>query len=193
MSIRRTFSVFFILFILFIAIVGTKIYMHEIETHEYFLILKEDNIEIREYPPRVVAMTAIEGDRYDALQSGFRILFDYIDANDISMTTPVIQYKDGNQWITEFIMPKKYDLNSLPKPDNKDILLKESHSKELAVIIFSGKNTDENLQKNLDILDEYIQSHNLISQNTAYYAFYNAPWIPPILRHNEVLVEVKKP
>lgn len=192
MSFKKTLSIFLLLFIVIACIIYTKIYLLELETHPYFVILKEDNIEVRNYPPRIVAKVSIQGERYEALQEGFKTLFKFINENNISMSTPVIHYKDGDTWVTEFIMPKIYTLKTLPTPKNPEIKIETTQSIELAAIIFSGRNTDENLQKHLDILDEFIQTHQYISQNTAYYAFYNGPWMLPILRHNEILVEIKE-
>ena len=84
------------------------------------------------------------GERRDAIGKGFRIIADYIfgnnttaqkvpmtapvtqqDSQKIAMTAPVTQQGDGNTWRVRFIMPSNYTLETLPKPNNPAIKLKE--------------------------------------------------------------------
>ncbi len=192
MSVKKPLIFIFVAIILGILAIGVKIYMHDFETHPYQLLLKEDDIEIRNYPPRIVAKTMLSGERSETLNAGFQILFNFISENDIPMTTPVLHFKENEQWVVEFMMPKNYDLKTTPKPLTSEITIEKTRAKEMAVIRFTGTNTDENLQTHLDQLDEFIDTHHLISQNVAYYAFFDPPWIPPLFRQNEILIEIRK-
>lgn len=59
-------------------------------------VKKDGNIEIRDYDPMIVAEVTVEGERYSAINHGFRILAGYIFGGNVAqtkivMTAPVIQ------------------------------------------------------------------------------------------------------
>ena len=59
-------------------------------------IRKDGDIEIRSYDPMIVAEVVTKGERYDAINAGFRILAGYIFGGNqgqkkLAMTAPVIQ------------------------------------------------------------------------------------------------------
>jgi len=54
----------------------------------------------------------------------------------IEMTTPVLTEGGDGEWITSFVMPKKYSLNTLPKPNNKNITITSLPREKYAVIVF---------------------------------------------------------
>ena len=70
--------------------------MSNVEKPGYKVIQSEQNIEIRQYDPMIIAEVEVEGKREDAIREGFRLLADYIFGNNkmgdvISMTAPVEQ------------------------------------------------------------------------------------------------------
>ena len=88
-----------------------------VEQPKYRVIASEKNIEIREYPPVIVAETEVAGERDKAISEGFRTIADYIFGNNLSsqkvamtapvtqqpskkiaMTAPVTQQGIGNIW-----------------------------------------------------------------------------------------------
>ena len=92
------------------------------ETQSYDVIEKHDNIEIRYYPPaaKVMSKGKIGGN------TNFRNLFNYISGSNsnnlkISMTTPVYMKNDKENQIMEFVLPKKFNYNEIPKPDNLNL------------------------------------------------------------------------
>ena len=56
----------------------------------------------------------------------------------IAMTAPVTQQGDGNTWRVRFIMPSSYTMETLPKPNNPTVELKEVPAKRYVVIRFAG-------------------------------------------------------
>jgi hypothetical protein len=157
----------------------------------------------------IVAEVDMTGERRDAIGKGFRIIADYIfgnnttaqkvpmtapvtqqDSEKIAMTAPVTQQGDGNTWRVRFIMPSKYTLETLPKPNNPAIALKEVGAKRFAVIRFSGNSGEDSLQRYTKELNEYINARGLPPLSEPIYAFYNPPWTLPFLRRNEVMVEI---
>jgi DNA gyrase inhibitor GyrI len=185
--------------------------MSNVEQPKYQVLSSEEQIEIREYSPMIVAEVTVQGGRKEAINQGFRELAGYIFGNNIKnhnismtapvtqqqsqkigMTAPVSQHAESNGWTVRFVMPFQYSLDMLPKPNNKKVTLKEIISKEFAVVRFSGKNTNENIALHEKKLQAYLLEKEINVLSTPIYAFYNPPWTIPLLRRNEVLIEIDK-
>jgi hypothetical protein len=106
------------------------------------------------------------------------------------MTAPVTQQGDGNIWRVRFIMPSSYTMETLPKPHNPAVKLKEIAAKRYAVIRFSGMAGEDSLKRRTKELNEWVGAKNLAPESDPVYAFYNPPWTLPFLRRNEVMVEI---
>ena len=185
--------------------------MSNVEKPDYKVIQSEQNIEIRQYEPMIIAEVEVDGKREDAIRDGFRLLADYIFGNNtvqqvismtapvqqkenqkIAMTAPVQQQSMGKSWRMSFVMPSKYKLDSLPVPNNDRVRLKEILTKKFVVIEFSGTNSNENVTKHENQLMNYIEANQINIIGSPKYAFYNAPWTLPFLRRNEVMIEIKQ-
>jgi len=180
-----------------------------VEQPKYSVVASEKDIEIRNYAPVIVAETEVAGERDKAISEGFRTIADYIFGNNLSsqkivmtapvtqqasekiaMTAPVTQQGNGNTWQVRFVMPASYTMDTLPKPKNPAVKLKEIEAKRFAVIRFSGMAGEDSLKRHTDELEAYLRSKNLQSLSAPTYAFYNPPWTLPLLRRNEVMIEV---
>ena len=158
----------------------------------------------------LVAEVTQKGDRKTAISKGFRVLADYIFGNNtvqqkiamtapvsqtksekIQMTAPVVQAPIKNAWKIQFVMPKIYRLETLPKPNNELIQIKQVPEQKRVVIRFSGKANDFKIRQKEQELTQYIEDQNLEVNSTVFYAFYNPPWTPPFLRRNEIMLVVK--
>src|SRR5271165_2305020 len=115
-----------------------------VEQPKYKLIQTYGNIEVREYAPMIVAEVELHGQREEAIKAGFRIIADYIFGNNssgqkvamaapvtqqesekIAMTAPVMQQRNERTWHVCFVMPASYTMETLPKPTNPAVKLKE--------------------------------------------------------------------
>ena len=198
--------------IVFMGAIAAGPIMSDVETPSYEIVKSRDAIEIRQYEPMIIAEVQVNGKREDAIGNGFRLLSDYIFGNNIAnqdiattapvqqqestkiaMTAPVQQQSTGDDWQVSFVMPSEYTMDTLPKPVNERVALKEIPAKTFAAITFSGTNSDENVQKHEKILLEYIEANDLSVISTPKYAFYNPPWTLPLMRRNEVMIEIAKP
>ena len=185
--------------------------MSNVEKPDYKVVQSEQNIEIRQYDPMIIAEVEVEGKREDAIRDGFRLLADYIFGNNtvdqnismtapvqqkenqkIAMTTPVQQQLTGKSWRISFVMPSKYTIDSLPVPNNNRVRLKEILTKKFVVIEFSGTNSNENVIEHKNQLMNYIEANQIKIIGSPKYAFYNTPWTLPFLRRNEVMIEINK-
>ena len=183
--------------------------MSNVENPDYKVVQSEQNIEIRQYDPMIIAEVEVEGKREDAIREGFRLLADYIFGNNkmgdvismtapveqkmnqkIAMTAPVQQQLTGELWQISFVMPSKYSMDSLPVPNNNRVRLKEILSKKFVVIEFSGSNSNENVIGHENQLMNFIEANQINIIGSPKYAFYNAPWTLPFLRRNEVMIEI---
>ena len=106
------------------------------------------------------------------------------------MTAPVQQQASGNLWTISFVMPSEYTMQTLPKPNNDKVKIKEIPAKRFIAIRFSGRNTDSNVSEHEAELMAYIAQNNIKVSGPAKYAFYNPPWTLPFLRRNEVMFEI---
>ncbi len=184
--------------------------MRSVEQPDYKLISSEQNIEIRDYSPMILAEVEVSGERKQAIREGFKILADYIFGNNTSnikmemtapvtnersekmaMTAPVLQEQHRDKWKIRFVMPKKYNLESLPKPNSKDVILIPLPDRRFAVIRFSGLADDKKIKQHTDELRAYILAKTMKPLGEPILAFYNPPWTLAFLRRNEVLIEIK--
>jgi hypothetical protein len=181
----------------------------KVEQPKYQVVEKHDNIEIRDYGPVIVAETEVAGERDKAISEGFRTIAAYIFGSNssaqkvamtapvtqqggekIAMTAPVTQQGGGHVWRVRFVMPANYTMESLPKPNNPAVKLKEIAGRRLAVIQFSGLANENSLKRHTGELNSFISAKNFQVLSAPTFAFYNPPWTLPFLRRNEVMVEI---
>jgi hypothetical protein len=179
-------------------------------------LYKDGSIEIRHYNSMIVAETTVKGERYTAINNGFRILANYIfggnaeqqkiemtapvvqEANrgqKIAMTAPVIQEATNqtNEWNVRFVMPAEYTtIASLPKTNDTRIKFIEIPAYHVAVVKFSGFNTDANLKQHKKMLVDWLVSQKIKPISEPIFAFYNPPWTLPFMRRNEVMIKIEK-
>ncbi|OED38831.1 hypothetical protein AB834_00540 [PVC group bacterium (ex Bugula neritina AB1)] len=175
--------------------------MSDVEKPDYDILSSEGNIEIRAYKPLVIAEVLVKGQRKESISEGFRLLADYIFGNNesnkkISMTAPVEQTRQKNIkeeeiWKVNFVMPRRYTIETLPKPMNPRVKFKEVPFGTYVVIRFSGINDYENLDKHQKYLESYIQEKGLLVSDFPKYAFYDPPWTDPSIRRNEIIFKVE--
>lgn len=175
----------------------------------YTLINTEGTVEIRRYNSLLSAEVTENGDRQTAMRNGHIKLNAYFQGNNstgevIAMTKPIVQYPifknvqgvtdiqtvRNNKWIVRFYLPVEYTRASAPMPTNSEVRLSDINSMSVAALSFSGPWTDDNLQQNEMILKSYVVNNNLRALDVPAFAFYDAPQIPPVNRHNEVILRL---
>ncbi|MFN5376100.1 MAG: SOUL family heme-binding protein, partial [Chitinophagaceae bacterium] len=97
------------------------------EKQAYKVIKKEEGFEIRYYPPATFATIQSSAKNYRELSgNGFRKIAGYIFGNNessskIAMTTPVHMDISNEGSSMSFVMPSKYDINNLPRPNDANV------------------------------------------------------------------------
>lgn len=119
----------------------------------------------------------------------------------IAMTAPVTAERvaadasmaTASQWRIQFVMPGQYSMQTLPKPVNPAVSLRELPARTFAVLSYSGLNTASKVQQKTDELTAWMRSRQLEPVGAAQLARYDPPWTLPMWRRNEIQVEVKNP
>jgi hypothetical protein len=165
-----------------------------IEQRKYQVIKKYDKFEIRKYEAALFSSVKLGRKGYDdSANEGFRILAGYIfgdnDAKEkISMTSPVtMELGDTSKMM--FMVPKSYDLESLPHPKNNNIVFEKQEEKYFAAIRFGGWANDKKIEQYKSILKAALKNENIAYKNRFAYLGYNPPY-EFINRRNEVIVEL---
>ena len=195
-------SAFFALMLLVIFGVREVVAERSLEGPTYTLDKTDGAIEVRSYQPYLVAQVTVKGDRPQAANQGFEILAGYIfgknrsrkaprQAEKIAMTSPVTQEPQGQgSWKVRFMMPQTQTLETLPVAEDERIRFLHNPAERYLVLRFSGGWSEDNLSQHRKQLQQYAASHQLEVSGEPFYAFYNAPFVPPPLRRNEVLLRL---
>jgi hypothetical protein len=181
----------------------------KVEQAEY-TVLSKKKYEIRVYKEHIVAQTIVKGSYKESLNEGFRIIARYIfggntrresiamttpvlekKSESIAMTTPVMASIEGEEHVISFGMPKKYTLETLPVPIDDRISIVVIPQKKMAVMRFGWYRTDARVQEKKKVLLDILRKEGIQTLSEPYYAGYNAPWTPPWLTRNEILIEIE--
>jgi hypothetical protein len=166
-----------------------------IESYPYTVKKKYDRFEIRKYEATLFTSVTLTSKGYKNTSSqGFSILAGYIfGKNDrkekISMTSPVSMSLDDSTTMM-FMVPKKLNKETLPKPEQSRIEFKEEPAKLLAAISFGGWANDTKIEKYKQDLKAALDAEEIKYSNKFYFFGYNAPF-EVFNRKNEVLVELQ--
>lgn len=183
-----------------------------VEQADYTVIRKMDGYEIREYPSHIVAQTTVKGSYGESLESGFSIVAGYIfggntkkekiamtapviaqkEGENIAMTAPVVATTEGDEQTISFGMPRSYTLETLPTPDDSRVKIVTIPTKKYAVMEFSWYRSDVRIKRMQEKLSALLTRDGVVAQGSIAYAGYNAPWTPPWMTRNEVLIEIKE-
>ncbi|MGK0441154.1 MAG: hypothetical protein ACJA0N_000951 [Pseudohongiellaceae bacterium] len=185
-----------------------------LEQPNYAVIHQEDGVEYRLYDPYLVTETVVANQTAykSAANEGFRRLFSYITGNnenqsDISMTKPVQQALSSNKiamtapvvydrqdtgYRIAFMLPSKYSLETAPVPLDKRLVTRAIPARTMAALRYSGRWTQSNFLRYQQELIETLNGSEVSTLGNVKSAFYNAPFVPPFLRRNEVMIEVAK-
>lgn len=183
-----------------------------IEEAKYTVLKQEGQLELRQYAPHIVAETLVESDFEGAGNKAFRRLFNYISGNnesrqEIAMTAPVSQAEKGEKiamtvhvgqqlsgknWVISFMMPASYTLDTLPKPKDNQVILRQVPEHYVAAIRYSGFWSQKSYNHHKQQLEAWIKQQSFKTTGEAIWARYNAPFTPWFFRRNEILVPVEE-
>jgi uncharacterized protein YxeA len=165
-----------------------------IERYRYVVKKKYKRFEIRTYETTLFTSVKLSTKGYkNSSSKGFSILAGYIFGNNernekISMTSPVSMSLEDTMTMM-FMVPKKFNKDMLPKPNQSGIEFKEEPAKTMAAISFSGWANDNKIEKYKQALKAALDAEGIKYSNRFYFFGYNAPY-EVFNRKNEVVVEL---
>ncbi|MFT4863669.1 MAG: hypothetical protein ACI95C_002903 [Pseudohongiellaceae bacterium] len=192
-------------------LLATSGFSHAIEKPQYDVVFENDQLEYRLYQPYLVAITTVENSSSfgKAANTGFMRLFSYITGDNtsnsdiamtapvqqsrpqkISMTAPVQQIQTAQGWSIAFMLPSSFSMQNAPSPTDPLIRIEAVPARLMAVIRYSGRWTERNFSSQEAKLRELVEDAGITLLSTAESAVYNPPFMPPFMRHNEVMFEV---
>ena len=167
-----------------------------IETYPYKVTKVYDHFEIRNYESTLFTSVKLSTKNYkESSSKGFSILAGYIfgdnDRNEkIAMTSPVAMTLEDSMTML-FMVPKKFKKETLPQPNQAEIVFKNEPAKTVAAITFNGWADDEKIERYKQDLKLALDTQKIPYTNRFYFLGYNAPY-EVFNRKNEVIVELPK-
>jgi len=166
----------------------------DIEQHPYVVLKTYEDFEVRQYAPALFSSVKMKEDSYEEISSpGFRVLAGYIfggnEKNEsIAMTSPV-RMEIGDTSKMSFIVPREYDLDELPKPNNGRIYFEQEEQKIMAAIAFGGWANDQKIKEYSEKLAKSLEENGIKTKGKFAYLGYNPPY-QMFNRRNEIVVEL---
>jgi hypothetical protein len=165
-----------------------------IESYPYTVVKKHETFEIRSYEASLFSAVKLPTGQYeDASRKGFSILASYIfggnDQNQkIAMTSPVAMSLEDSMTVM-FMVPKALPKDSLPKPNDTLVQLREEPAKTVAAISFGGWANNQRIEKYKEELVSALKKEGIEHTNRFYFLGYNPPF-EVFDRKNEIIVEL---
>lgn len=170
-----------------------------IEEPRFETLRQAGDFELRLYPPMTVAETFVRGDLTRASNDGFRVIAGYIFGDNVSargagsekvaMTAPVTMEAGATEgYRMHFVMPSAYTLDTLPRPRDDRVRLREIPAQRMAVVRFSGFAGEDKVRERTNELLDWLRTEGLKPAGPPQLARYDPPWTLPFLRRNEVMV-----
>jgi len=180
------------LLLIFFLFIGFKS-MSQTEEQNYNVLKTLEDVQIREYDPVIYASVSTDNER-----SLFRILAGYIFGGNennqkIAMTAPVHMQESSSEkekkYTMKFVMPSKYTLDNLSKPNDPRIIMEKVSKKKYAAISYSGYNNSSKFSLNSTKLRKILDENNISYKDNPIYLGYDAPY-KVWGRKNDVLLEL---
>lgn len=165
-----------------------------IEKYPYSVVKKYEHFEIRTYESRLFSSVKLNGNDYKRVSGqGFSMLAGYIFGGNeknqkISMTSPVSMSLEDSMTM-QFMVPKEFNEDNLPQPNNAKIKFVEEPAKKVAAIEFGGWANSEKIKLYKQKLIQLLEQEGITHSNKFYFLGYNAPF-EMLNRRNEIIVEL---
>ena len=111
----------------------------------------------------------------------------------MAMTAPVTAVSSDEGMTTfAFVMERKYSMETLPVPNDDRVRIREMPERVMAVRRYSGRWTEKRYEQQLESLRTALSASGIETVGEPVLARYNSPFSLPILRRNEVMLEVSR-
>ena len=162
------------------------------------------DVKLLTIAPMIKATVIVTGDQNQAITDGFRQLAWYIfganrgkktiamtapvssnKAEMIAMTSPVGLQKSWEQYRISFAMPSSYTIESLPEPNNTNIIFEQIPKTEYYVWKFSGWANPSRANHQLELFQKALSDQWIQVKATPILNQYNDPLTIPFMRIND--------
>ena len=157
----------------------------------YTIVRNIDSIEIRQYPSLIYASHYSKSGN----NTQFRVLANYIFGGNnkneqIGMTSPVNMRLSSKNKEMMFLMPKRYKIESLPRPNSNEIKIISMDARKVAAIRFSGYSNPTKVKNKKQELIDTLKKYDITHTNEFELLVYDSPY-KVLNRRNEVIVILK--
>lgn len=158
---------------------------HEVE-------MRRGRFEVRSYPSVRVAETTIDAGWNEALGQGLRRLARFVFGENsthksFAMTSPVLGTGDRRGFHVAFVMPEGVDAS----PEDSRIDVHVVPARRVAVLRFRGRHDAPSIERHKRELARALVENDLKPRGEATFAAYDPPWTLPLLRRNELWIELE--
>ncbi|MFO6463137.1 SOUL family heme-binding protein [Jannaschia sp. KMU-145] len=175
------------------------------ESPAYEVLSTEGQFELRRYAGQIVAETTATGPKSEVEDDLFPRLAGFIfaserDGPEIDMTTPVQLAPEGisvaddptgaGVYTMRFVMPAKWTIDTLPRPRDPRVSIREVPARRVAVLSFKGAATDEVLRSKAAALRAHVAEQGWTAEGAVEFASYDPPVTPAPFKLHEVRVAV---
>lgn len=198
--------------LLTIWLAGSYLVIRNIEEPKYTVLETKNDYEIREYAPYLIAETSVVGNYETATRQGFRVITDYIFGNNVSqssiaMTAPVLENKTSEpiamtvpvletetnpeERMISFVLPSKYTIDTLPKPNNPEVKIREVGTRKVAALKYTWYPTATRTEAKKTKLKDLLAQDGFVIAGDLQVARYNPPLSMPLMLRNEILIPIE--
>lgn len=103
------------------------------------------------------------------------------------MTAPVTEYEvSPGKYAVQFYMPAEWSLDTLPKPLDERVIIKQIPERKMFVLRYGGSSSEKHYQQELLSINHEVDFKDikLAEGATPIWARYNSPMMPEMLRTN---------
>lgn len=161
-------------------------------TLEYNVLSKDGPFEIRKYDPFYIVEH--KNTNKKGMNGVYNDLLDYLNCDNdkgvkLNLVTPVLVKTGTDRKIMAIVVPKAYR-GDVPSPLKKELQVQFVDSAVYASLRYRGASTTQNINRHIEMLNHWVESHNLIRESGYIRAYYDPQLSVSFLRRNEIMVEV---
>lgn len=182
------------------------------EQQPYDFLTRYPLFEVRRYPAHLVAEVEVDSSFAGAGNRAFGVLVAFISGRNstrgkVAMTAPVVQEQASTKiWMTSpvvqepsaesgrhvvaFVMPAEFTLDTLPRPSDPRITVRQVPEHVAAVMTFSGRWTERIYLEQVAELRTAVEQAGLEVSGPPRFARFDPPWTPWFRRRNEVVLPI---
>lgn len=184
---------------------------HLEEEAKYYVILKDQNKQVRRYSPFHVAQLTVAGSYETAMNEGYYRLIHYLFGGNhgkqqigmnlplfasksfkLTLASPVISTPVEHGWQMAFVLPSRFTPQKLPRPDHDSIQIIPVPGQLVASLRYTGRNSQEKMRLHSNDLVSWLFEHpdfKVLSEPR--FVHYDSPLALKLLHRNEVQIVIE--